>query len=154
MHAPLAEQHRWYSSVLRGHYGYFGMPHNWRALNGFPRSPARLVQLPAAAKPESRRMVGLVRRSDRHASLSRVLDHSSLGGGYADDAGHPREEPGAGKPHARICEGEAEWPSYSTIPRRRSSYVTVRARPEKPLLPLLGSLLGLKPRCDAFARDS
>ena len=35
MHTPLAEQHRWYSSILRGHYGYFGMPHNWRALNGF-----------------------------------------------------------------------------------------------------------------------
>src|SRR5579864_2736985 len=31
MHAPLAEQHRWYCSILRGHYGYFGMPHNWRA---------------------------------------------------------------------------------------------------------------------------
>ena len=30
------------------------------------------------------------------------------------DAGYFREEPGAGKPHARICEGEAEWPSYST----------------------------------------
>ena len=30
------------------------------------------------------------------------------------DAGYLREEPGAGKPHARICEGEAEWPSYST----------------------------------------
>ncbi len=26
----------------------------------------------------------------------------------------PWEEPGAGNPHARICEGEAEWPSYST----------------------------------------
>jgi hypothetical protein len=25
-----------------------------------------------------------------------------------------REEPDAGKPHVRICEGEAEWPSYST----------------------------------------
>jgi hypothetical protein len=25
-----------------------------------------------------------------------------------------REEPSAGKPHARICEGEAEWLSYST----------------------------------------
>ena len=25
-----------------------------------------------------------------------------------------QEEPGAGKPHARICEGEAVWPSYST----------------------------------------
>ena len=28
MHAPLAEQHRWYASVLRGHYGYYGLPHN------------------------------------------------------------------------------------------------------------------------------
>ena len=28
--------------------------------------------------------------------------------------GNLREGPGAGKPHARICEGEAEWPSYST----------------------------------------
>ncbi|SFF81517.1 Transposase, Mutator family [Methylobacterium sp. yr596] len=28
-----------------------------------------------------------------------------------------REEPGAGKPHARICEGKAEWPSYSTTTR-------------------------------------
>lgn len=28
--------------------------------------------------------------------------------------GDLREEPGAGKPHARICEGKAEWPSYST----------------------------------------
>lgn len=25
-----------------------------------------------------------------------------------------REEPDAGKPHVRICEGEAEWLSYST----------------------------------------
>jgi len=25
-----------------------------------------------------------------------------------------QEEPGAGKPHARICEGGAVWPSYST----------------------------------------
>jgi len=30
------------------------------------------------------------------------------------DAGYLWEEPGAGKPPARICEGEAEWPSYST----------------------------------------
>ncbi|WP_207904061.1 hypothetical protein, partial [Rhizobium sp. PP-CC-3G-465] len=31
-----------------------------------------------------------------------------------DDAGYSREEPGAGNPPARICEGEAEWHSYST----------------------------------------
>jgi len=30
------------------------------------------------------------------------------------DSGYLREEPSAGKPHARICEGEAEWLSYST----------------------------------------
>jgi len=30
------------------------------------------------------------------------------------DLRHPREEPSAGKPLARICEGEAEWLSYST----------------------------------------
>ncbi|WP_210302966.1 hypothetical protein, partial [Rhizobium fabae] len=29
-------------------------------------------------------------------------------------AGYSREEPGAGNPPARICEGEAEWHSYST----------------------------------------
>jgi RNA-directed DNA polymerase len=42
MHTPLAEQHRWYSSILRGHYGYFGLPHNWRALNGFRQEVRRL----------------------------------------------------------------------------------------------------------------
>ena len=42
MHTPLAEQHRWYSSVLRGHYGYFGLPHNWRSLNGFLQDVRRI----------------------------------------------------------------------------------------------------------------
>src|SRR5882672_5636988 len=32
------------------------------------------------------------------------------------DSDPPREEPSAGKPHARICGGEAEWPSYPTNP--------------------------------------
>jgi RNA-directed DNA polymerase len=42
MHAPLAEQHHWYSSALRGHYGYFGMPHNWRSLNGLRQEGGRI----------------------------------------------------------------------------------------------------------------
>ena len=42
MHAPLAEQHRWYASILRGHYGYFGMPHNWRSLDGFRQEIRRI----------------------------------------------------------------------------------------------------------------
>ena len=42
MHTPLIEQHRWLSSVLRGHYGYFGLPHNWRSLNGFLQDVRRI----------------------------------------------------------------------------------------------------------------
>ncbi len=40
------------------------------------------------------------------------------------DSINPREEPGAGKPHARIREGEAEWLSYSTDPGRRAGPVS------------------------------
>ena len=116
MHAPLAEQHRWYASILRGHYGYFGMPHNWRSLDGLPAgSPAHLVQLPAAAEPEEpAHGLGLVRGSDRVLAPPTASDHSPLDASERPDAGDFREEPGAGKPPARICEGEAEWPSYST----------------------------------------
>src|SRR5258708_33582420 len=35
MHAPVAAQHKWISSVLRGHYADFGLPGNHRALSGF-----------------------------------------------------------------------------------------------------------------------
>jgi RNA-directed DNA polymerase len=42
MHAPLAEQQRWYASVLRGHYGYYGVPHNWRSLDTFHREVRRI----------------------------------------------------------------------------------------------------------------
>lgn len=42
MHDSLADQHRWYVSVLRGHCGYYGMPHNWQALAGFRRELRRI----------------------------------------------------------------------------------------------------------------
>ena len=42
------------------------------------------------------------------------------------DAGHFREEPGAGNPPARIREGEAEWQSYSTA---SNSVLDVDQRP-------------------------
>ncbi|WP_245315266.1 hypothetical protein [Bradyrhizobium yuanmingense] len=41
MHAPLATQHEWFAAVLRGHYGYYGRPHNYPALNGFYREVRR-----------------------------------------------------------------------------------------------------------------
>jgi RNA-directed DNA polymerase len=42
-HTSLAEQHRWFASLLRGQYGYFGMPHNWPALNVFLRQIRRIL---------------------------------------------------------------------------------------------------------------
>ena len=41
MHESLAAQHEWFAAVLRGHYGYYGRPHNYPALNGFYREVRR-----------------------------------------------------------------------------------------------------------------
>lgn len=35
MHASVNTQHRWISSVLRGHYAYYGLPSNWHRIAGF-----------------------------------------------------------------------------------------------------------------------
>jgi RNA-directed DNA polymerase len=37
MHRPLPEQGRWLASVLRGHYNYYAVPDNSRALGSFHR---------------------------------------------------------------------------------------------------------------------
>lgn len=46
-----------------------------------------------------------------------------------NDAGYSREEPG--KPAARVCEGKAKWPSYSTA-ITRLGYVDWRHRRGQP----------------------
>ena len=38
----LADRHCWYVSVLPGHWAYYGMPHNWRALAGFRQALQRI----------------------------------------------------------------------------------------------------------------
>lgn len=35
MHAPVSNQYRWITSVLRGHYAYYGLPSNWQRMAGF-----------------------------------------------------------------------------------------------------------------------
>lgn len=42
MHRSLATQHKWLAAVLRGHYGYYGRPHNYPALNGFYQQTRRI----------------------------------------------------------------------------------------------------------------
>src|SRR4051794_35724925 len=42
MHAPVREQHRWLGQVLRGHYRYYGVIFNYRALRVFKDCVVRL----------------------------------------------------------------------------------------------------------------
>ena len=41
-HEPVALQHAALNRKLKGHYGYYGITGNWRALNGFCRQVERL----------------------------------------------------------------------------------------------------------------
>jgi len=89
--------------VLRVRYGDYGMPDNYRALSGF-RQAVRNIWL-----------ICLRRRSQKSRSMSwdmfqALTERPRLaspipGRRERRDAGHPREEPGAGKPSAQICEG-------------------------------------------------
>ena len=42
MHTPVAAQHRWLCSVLRGHYAYYGLPCNYPAMQAFREQVLRL----------------------------------------------------------------------------------------------------------------
>ncbi|WP_245507254.1 IS30 family transposase, partial [Rhizobium sp. PP-CC-3G-465] len=67
-----------------------------------------------------------------------------------DDAGYSREEPGAGNPPARICEGEAEWHSYSTTIR----YAVLIKNPSRHSRPIMDKIIRAFSPLPAFARQS
>ena len=98
MHAPLAEQHRWYASMLRGHYGYYRLPHNSRALSAFHQEVRRIwFRCLRRRSQKARRLTW-----DRFEALTRALpsaaasDHSPLGGA-THDAGYLSGRAGCGK---------------------------------------------------------
>ena len=81
MHAPMAEQQRWYASILRGHYAYYGLPNNSRALSVPPGGPTHLVPLPPAAQSEGPEPhLGPLQSDARALSSATASDHSSVGG--------------------------------------------------------------------------
>lgn len=41
-HEPVRDQHQWWCQVLRGHYAYFGLPSNFRALQAFSHHVRRI----------------------------------------------------------------------------------------------------------------
>ena len=104
--AGAALQHAWLSSVLRGHYRYYGVPTNSRGALVVPRArPAGLA--PPAPAPEPTRPMELrtTRGASRSASRSRCRRSSSLALPPPRCAVDPRWEPGAGNPLAGFCPG-------------------------------------------------
>jgi len=80
MHAPLAEQHRWYASVLSGYYGYFGLPHNWRSLNGFRQEVRRIWFNCLRRRSQKSRRMGWDWFDTLTASaIAKTSYHSSMG---------------------------------------------------------------------------
>ena len=107
-----AEQHRWLCSVLRGHDAYYGLPSNHHALTSFHNEVRRIcfARSLGEASGDSLGPTSMRWPSTSHFPSQRSPTSARL----AHDSGYLREETSAGKPHARIREGEAEWPSYST----------------------------------------
>ena len=108
VHAPQATQHEWFTAVLRGHYGYYGRPHNYPALNGFYREVRRTWLGCLRRRSQKSRRMGWPEFETLTARFRLPAPRITRTGrrrGY--DAGYSREEPGAGKPPARICEGKS-----------------------------------------------
>jgi hypothetical protein len=67
---------------------------------------------------------GMVAVRDPDGSLppANSAHHSNLGAQHGYDAGYPREEPGAGNPLARICEGESRMAELLNRGRARQRF--------------------------------
>ena len=103
MHASLAKQHHWFVRVL---LGCCGRPDNYLGLSSF-RQEIRRVWLRASSgvvrKP--RACGGMSSTLRPRASPYRLLGSHGHGRRDEHEAGCPREEPGAGKPHAPMTPG-------------------------------------------------
>ncbi len=58
MHIPVKDQWRWLSAVLRGHYAYYGLTGNYRAMKRFLQEVEALWQRALARRSQKARMFG------------------------------------------------------------------------------------------------
>ena len=116
MHVPLAVQHRWYTSVLLGHYGYYGRPQNFPALIAFRQEVLRIWLTCLRRRSQKTRRMSWQTFAALLTSfpLPTPSDHSSLDGSCS------MTQVILGKSRVReICmpgsvRAKAEWLSYST----------------------------------------
>ena len=58
MHIPVKDQWQWLSAVLRGHYAYYGLTGNYRAMKRFLQEVEALWQRALARRSQKARMFG------------------------------------------------------------------------------------------------
>jgi hypothetical protein len=110
-------QHEWLCAVLRGHYAYYAVPTNIRALCTYRRAieNAWLRQLQRRSqRPDSTtRSTSASWRSTRSLTRRSSIHGPTSGSRFATPSVDPRWEPGAGNLLAGFCRG---------APRKRGPY--------------------------------
>jgi group II intron reverse transcriptase/maturase len=106
MHETLNEQGRWLRSVVIGYFNYHAVPTNSASLAAFRQHIVMLWHRTLRRRSQKDRttLVDLGRRADRWLPFPRIL-HPWPNRRFA--VKHPRWEPSAGVPLARICAGGA-----------------------------------------------
>jgi len=104
MHLPIPEVGRWLGSVVRGHLAYFAVPGNSDALVAFVDQVKRLWLQALRRRSQKANLTW-----ERMSRLARIwLPRPRVTHPYPKqrfDVRHPRQEPSAVVPHARVCAG-------------------------------------------------
>ena len=103
-HQPIPEQGRWLASVLRGHYQYYAVPENTKALRAFRHQVVRhwMATLRRRSQRTTVTWERMTRLEARWLPTPRIL-HPWPEQRFRRH--HPRQEPSAVVPHAGICAG-------------------------------------------------
>jgi hypothetical protein len=104
MHDPTPEVGRWLRVVLLGHYRYYGVPRNSRAMNAFRLYVIKMWFWTLRRRSHKtritwERMGRIIKRWLPYPKICHPLPELRLG------RYHPRQEPSAVVPHAGICAG-------------------------------------------------
>ena len=107
MHQPIPEQGKWLRQVVQGHFNYFAVPTNHRALTTFRFHVIDLWRrsLKRRSQTDGTTWERIARWAEDWLPKPRVL-HPWPRIRFA--ATHPRWEPYAGKLHVRFCAGGAQ----------------------------------------------
>jgi RNA-directed DNA polymerase len=103
-HEPVADQHRWLTSVLTGHYRYYGVPGNARALSSFRYRVREYWHRRQRRSQRARWTAERRARFEQRFPLPppRLYHPFPTERFFSADR---RWKPGAGKPHAGFCPG-------------------------------------------------